>query len=638
MKDNTIFILTSVIALIMASCTQTKNLSTNQDNIKLTNTTKEDLEETEKVTTKLKERNTQDNGVLKETVDMEEWLEPDGAFYETTIQNLLFNNCITYSNGYYYYRSQKDYSLCKIKKDSKEIIKVTDAIPQYIYINNNTIYFLNISDDNKLYSVQTDGSNLRKISDNKMDNLVLVNNKFYFLSNYIKEYDILNLGFEKYDDYHDFLYSMNVDGTDATLIIKNVDDEFTTDGKRIYYKECIIEELNSSDTQSHINLCSSNMNGTDYQTLMKDADYFFYLISYREKLYFTKDQTLYSIDANGLDDKKMIMNEVYKYTISNGKIYTIKNNQLISLNLLTDDKKVITENTLNDYSDIYVVDGHLLLKHWVSEDLGIVWHEVDMHTGEYKLFEPVETYSAKDYVIWSSSDVDYLTYDFVFPELKNEDYSEYLDDDIIYTDYYKEYDGSKIGQYSITVPRFNHKIAGHKNINKAFKDIYEQELENKKNIYTEYEKDSDEHLIHQYNNIQYNYLYLSDQYLSVDFYLRCNTGGRDYIEWRPLLFDRNTGKQLKAEDVFCVDENIYKDRLARILYKYLEFKNSSSYLDVTFEDMGLKNEMQESLFFFSRKGLVVGYPVNSIACTAVGDVKFEIPYAIIEDILNYQWK
>lgn len=90
--------------------------------------------------------------------------------------------------------------------------------------------------------------------------------------------------------------------------------------------------------------------------------------------------------------------------------------------------------------------------------------------------------------------------------------------------------------------------------------------------------------------------------------------------------------------MFCVDEDIYKDKLARILYKFLELQNSSSYLDVTFEDMGLKNEMQNSQIFFSRKGLVVGYPVNSIACTEAGDEKFEIPYAIIDDILTYQWK
>ena len=71
----------------------------------------------------------------------------------------------------------------------------------------------------------------------------------------------------------------------------------------------------------------------------------------------------------------------------------------------------------------------------------------------------------------------------------------------------------------------------------------------------------------------YSHLYVGEKYISMYYYRGGYEGEmRDWNESLPLSFDRETELMLYMDDLFTVEESIYKKRLTGSIYKYCEMK------------------------------------------------------------------
>ncbi len=90
---------------------------------------------------------------------------------------------ITYSRGYYYYKSQEDsFYLYRSDANGKDRECIVKQVPKEIYIRDEWIYFINLSDGSRMYRVRTDGSNMEMLLDKKTDRFLPVGTVFYCLT------------------------------------------------------------------------------------------------------------------------------------------------------------------------------------------------------------------------------------------------------------------------------------------------------------------------------------------------------------------------------------------------------------------------------------------------------------------------
>lgn len=580
-----------------------------------------------------KEINTIETGIEMQTY------EPDEEMYVKSIQNLDSDNCIAYEKGFYYFRSQKDYSLCKMDDNGVNVEKLTDEIPGSIYIKDDTIYFINLTDNRTLYTIQTDGAKLTKVTDISMQNMIVVNNKIYFLSVYNKDFKVMYTISNKDFENDRYLYCMDMDGTELTPLIKERIGQFTSDGERLFYEKGTDETKVIGPTEYNIyKLCSSAMDGSDEKVLMKTTG-LSQIIPYKGFLYYVLKHCLYEANQDG-GNEKYLLGDVNQVTISESLIYILNSNNLCVLNLQTDELKTICENK-NMNEDFlgyrfFVINGQLLVKHWESEDKGVVWCTIDKQSGTYQIFEDVGTFKKENYVNWTNIENDRNE---TFEDLLDEDISEYLADGLVYEDYYRE--SEECGEYSIYLPQFTSNVKGYKKINEALMKVYNIGLDDKEKTFEKYkqteEKTGETISSDYYTQIGYRYIYISEKYVVVDHY---KMGYSDdlmlYKEWVPLIFNKDSGDFLDIDAMFKVESRVYKERIAKILYKYLELSQRYEGLFADFNTMSIMKYLDEANLFFIDTGMVIGFNKYSIFPGAYGSPEFVIPYSSLKDIINFQ--
>ncbi len=145
-----------------------------------------------------------------------------------------------------------DFKLYKCNKDGKNIKKVSDYKCDQINLDDKYIYFSSQEDDNILYRMTKDGKNRILLSNEIMEKFNLTNNYIYYISygNLMKFTDTMKDGIilahntygttitsDKiyYLNRKKSIFSMNKDGTNSKVVVKNGSLDYLVKDGWIYY-------------------------------------------------------------------------------------------------------------------------------------------------------------------------------------------------------------------------------------------------------------------------------------------------------------------------------------------------------------------------------------------------------------------
>ena len=567
----------------------------------------------------------------------------DDEFYVQCLQNLHQGNSITYADGYYYFRSQtKDYSLCRTKGEGMPVEIVADQIPGAIYVREDMVYFINVSDSRTLYCVGTDGSGLTKLSDFPMQELIVLEDKIYFRSVYDREYDPFYQLMEDAAEDDRYLYSMNLDGSGCALLVPRVCMAFVADREWLYY--LVYEE------DGYV-LYKSGLDGKEEEAILHKENRVWDILPYHGRLYWVDSEQEQLIRLNAQGEEEVLASDVWHYTIARGQAYAMNEEEIRTIDLTTGEESLLIQrnealgsddpNRLDNYDrhawygsyynrGIFLVNGQVLARYFESEDKGVLWHVWD---GEkFVIFEDMEPLTPEELVLDTS-----LLYEtnFYYPGRMDENAEQYLDADGEL--YYEEFFGTEesvFGKFSITLPKFNSELASYEQLNRQMEGLLELALEDKESFFGEMSELNQDYYIHWRREHGYSNLYVGDKYISMYYYRGGFEGG--FREWRnsiPLIFDRETGLMLHMDELFTVEESIYKKRLTSAIYKYCEM-TGHDYWNESFDNNVLVKNLRDLRCYLTPDGIVICYERYEIKAGASGSPTFEIPYEWFEDILK----
>ena len=567
----------------------------------------------------------------------------DDEFYVQCLQNLHQGNSITYADGYYYFRSQtKDYSLCRTKGEGMPVEIVADQIPGAIYVREDMVYFINVSDSRTLYCVGTDGSGLTKLSDFPMQELIVLEDKIYFRSVYDREYDPFYQLMEDAAEDDRYLYSMNLDGSGCALLVPRVCMAFVADREWLYY--LVYEE------DGYV-LYKSGLDGKEEEAILHKENRVWDILPYHGRLYWVDSEQEQLIRLNAQGEEEVLASDVWHYTIARGQAYAMNEEEIRTIDLTTGEESLLIQRDEALGSDdpnrqvnydrhawygsyynrgIFPVNGQVFVKYYESADKGVLWHVWD---GEkFVIFEDMEPLTPEELVLDTS-----LLYEtnFYYPGRMDENAEQYLDADGEL--YYEEFFGTEesvFGKFSITLPKFNSELASYEQLNRQMEGLLELALEDKESFFGEMSELNQDYYIHWRREHGYSNLYVGDKYISMYYYRGGFEGG--FREWRnsiPLIFDRETGLMLHMDDLFTVEESIYKKRLTSAIYKYCEM-TGHDYWNESFDNNVLVKNLRDLRCYLTPDGIVLCYDRYEIAAGASGSPTFEIPYEWFEDIFK----
>lgn len=573
-----------------------------------------------------------------------ELFSEDDEFYVQCLQNLEQGNCITYADGYYYFRSQtENYSLCRTKGAGMPVEVVADQIPGSIYVRENQVYFINISDSRTLYCVGTDGSGLKNLFDFPMQELIVLEDKIYFRSVYDREYDPFYQLTEEAAEDDRYIYSMNLDGSGCELLVPRVCMEFMTDGRWLYYLVC--------EERERYVLYKSGLDGKEEEEILHKKDWIWNILPYHGDLYWVDSGQNQLMRLNAQGEEEILASDVWRFTITTGQIYIMNEEEIRTVGLTTGEESLFAKKEEASGSSgqngkdihpwytgsyynrgIFLVNGQVLAKYFESGKKGVLWHIWDGET--FVVFEDMEPLTAEELVL----DTSFLNGEILFycPGRTDEDAEQYLDADgeFCYEEAFgTREDGSTYGNFRITLPKFNSKLASYKQLNRYMEGLLGLALEDKESFFQEIaERDQDRiswYRVHGYHN-----LYVGENYISMYYYRRGYSGGmRDWNNPMPLIFDRETGLMLHMDDIFTVEESIYMKRLTSAIYKYCEMMGMDWWNDA-FENNVLVINFSDLRCYLTPDGIVLCYERYEIAPGASGSPTFEIPYEWFEDIFK----
>ena len=569
----------------------------------------------------------------------------DDEFYVQCIQNLNQGNCITYADGYYYFRSQtENYSLCCTKGAGMPVEVIADQIPGSIYVRENMVYFTNVSDGRTLYCVGTDGSGLKKLSDFPMQELIVLEDKVYFRSVYDREYDPFYQLTEAAAEDDRYLYSMNLDGSGCELLVPRVCMEFMTDGEWLYY-------LVYEGWEGYV-LYKSGLDGKEEEEILHKKDWIWDILSYHGDLYWVDSGQNQLVRLNAQREEETLASDVWGFTLAGGQAYIMNEEEIRTVGLMTGEESLLAKRGEASGSGaqngkdihpwyagsyynrgIFLVNGQVFAKYYESDTKGVLWHIWDGET--FAVFEDMEPMAAEELVL----DTSFLHGEIIFycPGRTDENAKQYLDGDgeFCYEESFgTREDGSAYGNFSITLPKFNSELASYKQLNRYMEGLLELALEDKESFFQEIndlDQEKQDH-ISWYRMHGYHNLYVGENYISMYYYRRGYDGGmRDWNDSLPLIFDRETGLMMHMDDLFTVEESIYMKRLTGAIYKYCEMTGMEDWNDA-FENNVLVKNFRDLRSYLTPDGIVLCYERYEIVPGVGGSPTFEIPYEWFEDI------
>ena len=585
-----------------------------------------------KITSKEQQQNTIE--IILQMIDQKKLVSQAEDIYKNSIQNLCQGNSITYADGYYYFRSQLDYSLCRSKGTGEKVEKLADQMPAEIYVTEDHIYFINASDSQTLYCIGTDGSNLTKLGDFSMQHMIVVEKRIYFLSVYEREEDPFYQLLEEEAEGDRYLYSVNLDGSDCRLLVSKVCKEFTTDGRKLYYTY--------DKTEGQQVLCCNQMEGGKEEVIWQGKEPIFDLVSYQGKLYANveKEKQWYFAQLEEEERDWKCLEEGDKFLIADGIVYLYNQTEILYFDLKTREKQknitiCIGENKRENgfrqerNEGIFFVDNSLFCRSWESEEKGILWHIWDKDIEQFTIFEDIKPFSSTELV----RDTSWNTENLFYTPGQAED-TQYLDGELNWKEHYgiKE-DGSEYGIFSLRLPLFGEEIQGKDTINHQIREVEQLAFKDRDTFFQLMQEEQKENGISWYRRHDYSNLYVGEQYLSFFYYIEGYNGGvRIWRQAVPLTFDRETGKCLTMDEFFTVDRTVYMNRLSSAIYKYSELVGENYIWNEGFDKNVLVKHFKPNCFYLTPDGIVLCYERYAVVAGAGGNPTFEIPYSWFEDI------
>lgn len=445
-------------------------------------------------------------------------------YYVQCIQNLHQGNSITYTDGYYYFRSQtKNYSLCRTKGMGMPVEEVADQVPGVIYVRENLVYFINVSDSRTLYCVGTDGSGLKKLSDFPMQELIVLEDKIYFRSVYDREYDPFYQLTEEDAEDDRYLYSMNLDGSDCELLLPRVCIEFVTDGEWLYY-------LLYEEGKGYV-LYKNSLDGQQEEQVLQKEEWIWDVLSYRGEFYWVEGEQDQLVRLNAQKEEEILASDVRRFAITRGQAYVMNEAEIRRIELATGKESLLVKREEmaadGEYSreDIYpwyaesrnrgifLVNSQVFARYYESEEKGVLWHILD---GEkFVVFEDMDPLAPEKLVLDSS-----LLYEcnYYYPGRTDENAERYLDaeGELYYEESFgTREDGSAYGNFSIRLPKFNSELASYKLLNQQMEGLLELAMEDKDSFFQEVSELDQDEWISWHREHGYSHLYIGEKYISM---------------------------------------------------------------------------------------------------------------------------
>ncbi len=567
----------------------------------------------------------------------------DDEFYVQGLQNLHQGNNIVYADGYYYFRSQtQNYSLCRTKGTGMPVEVVADQIPGSICVRGDWVYFVNVSDSRTLYRVGTDGSGLEKLSDFPMQELIVLKDKIYFRSVYDREYDPFYQLTEESAEDDRYLYSMNLDGSDCELLLSRVCIEFVTDGEWLYY-------LLYEEGKGYV-LYKNSPDGQQEEQVLQKEDGIWDVLPYRGEFYWVEGEQDQLVRLSTQKEEEILAADVRRFAIARGQAYVMNEEEIRKIELPTGKESLVAkrpvilgndgqgrEDTYPWYAGsynrgIFVVNGQVFAKYYESGEKGVLWHILD---GEkFVVFEDMEPLAPEKLVLDSSILYDF---NFYFPGRTDEHVEQYLDVDneIQYEESFgTREDGNTYGHFDVTLPRFNANLASCELLNQQMDKLFKLTMEDKDSFFQEMSELEQDQCLMWYRTHGYDHLYIGEDYISMHYSIKGYEGGiRDWKTSLPLIFDRETGLMLYMDDLFTVEESVYKKRLTGAIYKYCEMMGMDYWKEAFDNNVLLKN-LKDLRCYLTPDGMVLCYERYEIWAGAAGSPTFEIPYEWFADIFK----
>lgn len=565
----------------------------------------------------------------------------DDEFYVQGLQNLHQGNSIVYADGYYYFRSQtQNYSLCRTKGTGMPVEVVADQIPGSICVRKDQVYFINVSDSRTLYRVGTDGSGLEKLSDFSMQELIVLEDKIYFRSVYDREYDPFYQLLEEDAEDDRYLYSMNLDGTGCELLLPRVCIEFMTDGEWLYY-------LLYEEGKGFI-LYKNSSDGQQEEQVLQKEDWIWDVLPYRGALYWVEGEQDQLVRLNAQGEEEVLASDVRRFTIARGQAYVMNEEKIRRIDLASGKESLFVKKGEILRSDgqvrediypwyagnynrgIFVVNGQVFARYFESEEKGVLWHILE---GEkFVVFEDMEPLTPEELVLDSSF---LYELNFYYPGRTDEHAEQYLevDNEIQYEESFgTREDGVTYGDFSVTLPRFNSKLLSCEQLNHQMEELFKLAMEDKDSFFQEMSEREQDQCLMWYRIHGYDHLYIGEDYISMHYFRKGYEGGmRDWKTSLPLIFDRETGLMLHMDDLFTVEESVYKKRLTGAIYKYCEMKGMD-YWNEAFDNNVLVKNLGDLRCYLTPDGMVLCYERYEIQAGCAGSPTFEIPYEWFADI------
>ena len=569
--------------------------------------------------------------------------DAEDAFYVQGLQNLHQGNSILYAGGYYYFRSQTmNYSLCRTRGRGMPVEIVADQIPGSIYVREDQVYFINVSDNRTLYRVGTDGSGLEKLSDFPMQELIVLGDQIYFRSVYDREYDPFYQLTEEAAEGDRYLYSMHLDGSGCELLIPSVCMEFVTDGEWLYY-------LLYEEGKGYI-LYKNSPDGQQEQQVLQKEERIWDVLPYRGDLYWVDvdQEQLVRLHAQG--EEEILASDVWRFSIADGQAYVMNEEEIRTIELTTGKEHPLVkrENIAGDDGQgredtypwyagsynrgIFLVNGQVFARYYESAQKGVLWHILDGDA--FVIFEDMEPLEAEALVLDTS-----LLYDcnYYYPGRMDEEAKRYLDTEGDYcyeASYGTREDGSSYGNFSITLPRFNSELASYRQLNQQMERLLELALEDKDSFFQEIGELDEDAWITWHREHGYDHLYIGEQYISMYYFRGGYEGGiREWNNSMPLIFDRESGLMLHMDDLFTVEESVYKKRLTGAVYKYCEM-TGQDWWNEAFDNNVLVKNLGDLRCYLTPDGIVLCYERYEVQAGCAGRPTFEIPYEWFADIFR----
>lgn len=545
---------------------------------------------------------------------------------ESPLENVWFNfqdSRIAYGKGCYFYDSQSDhYYLYRADEDGGNPRCLAKVHAGDICVQGDTVYFRVLGSERGIYRINMDGTGMKKLcmkgcnlqfgseyifflSDNELYCMEKDSLTKYFVAQDVSQYQLVNntLYYSK-SDYRAATkdYTMQVTKLDLTTQNKKELCRFDPSGKLVVIGDdiyCIGEEKISCFSQKNRTMESFDL--PVYTDSCSCQGYFYGLYEETEE-----DNPLRKVSICRIDLCSQSQENIYEY------VFQCEESNYPQGNLV---------------SDLYATEKDVFFRRFVSEQEGCQWFRLlkDGNVQAWENRDAIPNMLPARNIEDSNNNYDTISVRYLMES--TERYGTYLAADLTYEESYHVAGGDFSWDipFEITLPQFNSKIAGYRQINAYFQNAYQEGLQDKDTYFKTVAEEDPEITNMWFQSTSYGYIYIGEQYITVEQRWDGYWGGvRGWYAEEPVTFDRTTGETVSLETLLGMPTDEAVSMLTASVYKYWEGVGRGKFLLRDWDR--LTESYNPDKFFLFPDGIGIYYEFHAIGSTADRDFLFIVPY------------